>query len=210
MTTTTNEPWLERWQEGRIGWHEADGNRGLKRHWRGTGMRVLVPLCGKSVDLLWLAGQGNEVTGVEVSDIAAREFFADNDLRYEVSADGTRYSATDVPLTIVCGDYFDFDDAGFDAHYDRGALVALPAELRERYAAHTTARLTARPNQLVITLEYPQDRVEGPPYSVSAHEVRSYWPALTRVDACDDMANAPPKFRDAGLRELTEVVWRSR
>lgn len=204
-----NETWLERWQQGRIGWHEAHGNRGLKRHWCGTGLRVLVPLCGKSIDMLWLAGQGNEVTGVEVSAIAAREFFIDNDLRYTVSGDGTRYTAEDLQVTIVCGDFLTFDDTGFDAHYDRGALVALPAAERARYAAHTTARLNASPEQLVITLEYAQSSVDGPPYSVSAEEVRAYWPSLMRIDAYDDMANAPPKFRDAGLAELTEVVWRS-
>lgn len=204
-----NETWLERWQEGRIGWHEAAGNRSLKRHWHGTGLRVLVPLCGKSVDMLWLAQQGNEVTGVEISAIAAREFFTDNDLLYTRSADGARYQATDLPVTLVCGDYFAFDDAGFDAHYDRGALVALPADVRARYAAHTTARLTADPVQLVITLEYEQACVDGPPFSVSADELLSYWPALESVDAYDDIANAPPKFREAGLTEMREVVWQS-
>lgn len=204
-----NKSWLERWQEGRIGWHETDGNRSLKRYWRGDGLRVLVPLCGKSVDMLWLARQGNRVTGVEVSEIAAREFFSDNKLRCERSADGKRYAATDLPVTIVCVDYFAFDDTGFDAHYDRGALIALPAEHRARYAAHTTARLAANPVQFVITLEYDQARVDGPPYSVTADEVLSYWPALNRVAARDDLANAPPKFRDAGLAEMTEIVWRN-
>lgn len=204
-----NETWLERWQQGRIGWHEADGNRSLKRHWRGTGFRVLVPLCGKSIDMLWLAEQGNEVTGIEVSKIAAREFFTDNDLSYERSADGTHYRAIELPITIICGDYFAFDGDGFDAHYDRGALIALPAVLRPRYAAHTTARLSADPAQLVITLEYAQASVDGPPYSVLPQELLSYWPRLARIDAYDDIANAPPKFRDAGLSKMTEVVWRS-
>lgn len=204
-----NETWLERWQEGRIGWHEADGNRSLKRYWRGEGLRVLVPLCGKSVDMLWLAGQGNEVTGVELSEIAAREFFTDNDLDYDVAADGNRYSGVDVPITIVCDDYFAFDDSGFDAHYDRGALVALPAERRSQYALHTSARLSANPFQLVITLEYDQCRVTGPPYSVPPTEVLSCFPGLERIDAYDDIANAPPKFRDAGLDAMTEVVWRT-
>lgn len=204
-----NEPWLERWREGRIGWHQEGGNRSLARYWRGTGLRVLVPLCGKSVDMLWLARQGNDVTGVEVSEIAVREFFADNNLACEISADGARYSATDLPVTIVCGDYLAFDDCGFDAHYDRGALVAVPADRRADYAAHTTARLSADPVQLIITLEYEQARVDGPPYAVSSDEVLSYWPALERVDAYDDIGNAPPKFREAGLPEMVEVVWRS-
>jgi thiopurine S-methyltransferase len=71
------EPWLDRWREGRTGWHEPSGNRNLKAHWRLSGRRVLVPLCGKTPDLLWLEKQGNAVVGVELSDIAALAFFAE-------------------------------------------------------------------------------------------------------------------------------------
>ena len=55
--------WIERWQNGRIGWHETDGNAGLRAHWRFDAQQVLVPLCGKSPDLRWLAEQGHRVSG---------------------------------------------------------------------------------------------------------------------------------------------------
>ena len=61
-----NENWIERWETGKTGWHEPDGNENLKAHWQWSGKRVLVPLCGKTPDLLWLESQGNEVVGVEV------------------------------------------------------------------------------------------------------------------------------------------------
>ena len=64
-----NDAWIERWQIGRTGWHEPQGNASLKRYWDLTGRRVLVPLCGKSADLLWLESQGNSVTGVELSEL---------------------------------------------------------------------------------------------------------------------------------------------
>ncbi len=204
------EPWLERWTEGRIGWHEPAGNASLKRYWEFTGgRRVLVPLCGKSVDLLWLESRGDAVVGVELSEIAVRDFFAENGLEVRVTDGGRRYRAVDRDIAIYCGDYFDFDDDGFDAHYDRGALVAMPAGERRRYAAHTNGRLTADAAQLVITLEYDQSVVDGPPYAVFGKEVLGYWPSLERVAAYDDIANGPPKFRDAGLDEMIEVVWRS-
>lgn len=204
------EPWLERWEEGRIGWHEPSGNASLKRYWEfAGGRRVLVPLCGKSVDLLWLESCGNHVVGVELSEIAVREFFADNELEVRITDAGRRYRAVDRDIEIVCGDYFDFDEGGFDGHYDRGALVAMPAAERGRYAAHTSARLAAPAAQLIITLEYEQSVVEGPPFAVFSDEVLSYWPSLERVAAYDDIANGPPKFRDAGLDEMIEVVWRS-
>lgn len=204
------EPWHDRWAEGRIGWHEPAGNASLRRYWTFGGRRVLVPLCGKSADLLWLEGQGNSVVGVELAEIAVRDFFAENGLEFRVSDGGRRFTAVDREITLFHGDYFDFDDAGFDAHYDRGALVALDEGERRRYAAHTSARLTSDAAQLVIALEYDQAIAAGPPFAVFSEEILSYWPRLERISAYNDIANGPPKFRDAGLTEMIEVVWRSR
>ena len=205
-----HEDWLERWRIGRTGWHEQGGNRNLKRHWRASGKRVLVPLCGKTPDLLWLEEQGNEVVGVEVSEIAVRSFFVDNDIDYVVD-EGTlvEYRAVDRAIAIFCGDYFQFEQPGFDAHYDRGALVALSADLRPRYARHTSNLLTDAAVQLVVTVEYDQSVCAGPPYSIDRDEVLGYWPRLVHVASVDDTANAPPKFLDAGLDRMYETIWRS-
>ncbi|MFQ5609121.1 MAG: thiopurine S-methyltransferase [Woeseiaceae bacterium] len=204
------EAWLERWQEGRIGWHEEDGNRSLKKHWTASGKRVLVPLCGKSVDMLWLEGQGNEVYGIELSGIAVRAFFDENELDFE-EYDGARHRfvAIDRRITIIRGDYFEFSGELFDACYDRGAFAALPAAARPNYAEHTSALLLPGAYHLLLTLEYDQSLVAGPPFSTTAEEVDRYWPSLERIDAYDDIENGPPKFHDAGVGEMFEVVWRS-
>ena len=205
--------WLERWREGRIGWHEVDGSALLRRYWprlvRGTS--VLVPLCGKSVDLLWLAAQGLDVVGVELSEIAVRAFFDENDLGFENTVHGSLqcYRATTAPVRIYCGDYLDFDDRPFGALYDRGALVAVPAGERPDYVAHTAERLAPDAFRMVITLEYDQDAVAGPPYSVGSAELRSYWPDLESVCSRNDIDTGPPKFREAGLDQVTETVWTS-
>lgn len=199
------EDWLDRWAEGRIGWHEQQGNAGLKRHWDATGKRVLVPLCGKSPDLLWLADRGNTVVGVELSKIAVESFFAENGLRYRRGEN--EWQALDKDITIHCGDFFEFGDRGFDGHYDRGALIALPRDRRPGYVARLNALLARDCYQLIVTLEYDQEAAEGPPFCVPADEVRAYWPDLERLDEREDIAGAPPKFRDAGLSSLTEVVW---
>ena len=205
-----HDAWLERWQIGRIGWHEAEGNRNLQEHWRARGKRVLVPLCGKTPDLLWLEAQGNEVVGVELSDIAVRAFFEEQGLGYERSEGKLdAYEAKDRRVTIYCGDYFEFAKTGFDAHYDRGALVALSPELRHRYVRHTSSLLAADAEQLVIAVQYDQAVCDGPPFSISADEMRGYWPHLEIVGKVDDTANAPPKFLEAGLELMHETVWRS-
>jgi len=205
-----NEAWLDRWQGGNTGWHELDGNRNLREHWQWSGKRVLVPLCGKTPDLLWLESKGNEVVGVELSDLAVRAFFEDNSLEYE-EIDGrlAHYRAVDRRISLYCGDYFGFEGQSFDAHYDRGGLVALLPELRIRYAKHTSSLLDRGADQFVVTVEYDQAVCGGPPFSISQREIQGHWPRLQRHVTVDDTANAPPKFREAGLEEMNEVVWRT-
>lgn len=207
------DTWLERWREGRIGWHEAEGSALLKRYWPRLvrDSRVLVPFCGKTVDLLWLASQGLAVTGVEISEIAVKAFFEENDLGFDIETGGCLpcYAATTAPVRIYCGDYFDFDAAPFHSLYDRGSLVALPPHARPDYAAKTRSLLDDDAFRLVITLTYDESRVQGPPYSIAAEELLSYWPDLTCVYSHDDVDGGPPKFREAGLESLTESVWSS-
>lgn len=205
-----SESWVDRWQDGRIGWHELHGNPSLRKYWAATGRRVLVPLCGKSYDLCWLEAQGNEVVGVELSEIAVRAFFDENEIEYRLSQRGLRcFSAVDRNIHVVCGDYFDVDCEQFDACYDRGALVALDAEMRRRYVQHTNSLLAEKPYHLVITLEYDQAVCAGPPFSVPEDELRSHWPDLARLSVAEDIDNCPPKFRQAGLISVNEVIWRS-
>lgn len=205
------EPWLERWQEGRVGWHEENGNASLKKHWRATGRTVLVPMCGKSVDLRWIATQGDRVVGVELSDIAVQSFFAEQGLEFRVSdCELPRYDAIDVDISIYCGDLFELKSIRCDAHYDRGALIALPAAERSAYASHISSLLTDDAKQLVISLNYDEEIAKGPPFSVGDEELLDYWPGLDCVEQRDDIDNAPPKFLEAGLTELKEKVWCSR
>src|SRR5690606_8492466 len=185
----------------------------LRRWWPAlpAGARVLVPLCGKTPDLVWLADQGCEVTGVELSDIAVRAFFTEQRLsaRVERHPGFDVYRAGEKPIALWCGDFFDFLETGFDAHYDRGALVALPEDLRPAYVAHLQARLKPGAARLVITLEYDQALAPGPPFSVPAAEVAGCFPDLERVSVHDDPASAPPKLREAGIESFVETVWRS-
>ena len=209
-----SEDWLGRWDQGRIGWHEAAGNEGLKSFWPDISRpgRVLVPLCGKTPDLLWLAQRGHDVVGVELSEIAVESFFDDHGLEFVREPGGplNRYTAKNHSLTLFCGDYFDFQSERFDALYDRGALVALSGGVRPRYVAHTRQLLKPDAMRLVITLEYDQRIVNGPPFSVAADELTRYWDDLVRVGEKDDIEHCPPKFRKAGLTEISEVFWLSR
>ena len=176
------EFWHQRWQEGRIGFHQSTPTPLLQKHWPALGVpagaRVFVPLCGKSLDMAWLAAQGHRVLGVELSRLAIEQFFADNHLQpsIEVSQLGVHYRAGAVE--IICGDAFGLTAevlADCTAMFDRAALIALPPDLRQRYAGELQARMPAGCRGLLITLEYPQVERDGPPFSVDEPEVRSLY-----------------------------------
>ena len=210
-----NDVWLERWENGRTGWHEADGSALLRRHWPSLerGSRVLVPLCGKSVDLLWLASQGLEVVGVELSELAIKAFFEENNLEYEVTAEGALpcYRATSMPIRLYAGDYYRFDpqlcEELCDAVFDRGSLIAIEPATRGRYVQRSNSLLKPGAFRMLITLEYDQQAVDGPPFSMTAEDVLGFWPELRRVHSHNDLETGSPKFREAGLVEVIESVW---
>lgn len=198
----TADFWHQRWRSQQIGFHEGKPNAHLQRFWPTLGLppsaRVLVPLCGKAHDLAWLAAQGHPVTGVELSPIAAEAFFAEHGLAPERQERGpyTRWAAGGVE--ILQGDIFDLHGT-WDALWDRAALIALPAELRERYVQ--TLRRCLRPGApaLVITFQYDQGRRDGPPFSVPEHEVRAWYPdarLLHREGLHED-----PRWAEVGLVE---------
>lgn len=77
--------WLARWREGRIGFHRHEAHPALVRYWptlgAAPGTKVLVPLCGKSLDMRWLAGEGYPVLGIELADEAIEQFLAEGEGR---------------------------------------------------------------------------------------------------------------------------------
>ena len=209
--------WLERWQRGEIGWHRDEINRHLCEFWPQlgfpTGTRVLVPLCGKTTDLLWLASRGDRVLGVELSQLAVDAFFAENGLNPTVTqvSGFSRYRVDEIE--VLCGDFFDLPAALLDdigAVYDRAALIALPPDLRLRYAAHLETLLPARVPHLLITLEYDQAQRSGPPFSVHTQEIAQLFGQRYRLSVLAqlDVLDESPGWRQQGLTELVERVYR--
>jgi thiopurine S-methyltransferase len=167
-----HEDWFARWREGRTAWHEGKPNAMLSRHVArlGEGTRVLVPLCGKTEDMAFLAARGHRVLGLELVEDAVRAFFAEHQLQPTI--ENNVYTAG--PITIVAGDVFSATAVGgpCDALYDRGALIALDAETRPRYAAHIKTLLAPGAPAIVLTMEYDPAQMSGPPFSVTGDEVR--------------------------------------
>lgn len=210
------EFWHERWQRNEIGFHQDQPHAALARHWSTLGLaprsRVFVPLAGKSLDMVWLAQAGHRVTGVELSPIAVRDFFVAQQLRATVEHHGrlTRHVAGDIELW--CGDIFDLTPAllgPIDASFDRAALVALPPPMRRRYAAHLLALSGPATRMLLVTLEYSQAQMLGPPHAVLEDEVRALYAgsqAITLLSRDSALADFP-KFAQRGVSALAEAIY---
>lgn len=208
--------WQERWARSQIGFHQEKVNGYLRRHWSTLGLpndaAVLVPLCGKSLDLAWLVEQGHAVIGVELAERAVQDFFAERDVQPHVSQYGAFKVYQAGALRILCGDFFALshaDVADCQAFYDRAALIALPAEMRERYATHLQAILPETCQGLLVTLVYDQQRMDGPPFSVEDAEVEQrFTPGwMLREVERKDVLSGNPRFIENQLEAVEEVVF---
>ncbi|MBK1722840.1 thiopurine S-methyltransferase [Thiocystis violacea] len=211
------EFWLERWRWREIGWHLDEINTHLQEHWPKLGLTpgtlVFVPLCGKTLDLIWLVSQGFRVIGVEISEIAVEEIFREHGLtpRITETLPFRRYQIDE--LTVLCGDFFDLTsehlhDVG--AVFDRASLIALPPELRSRYASQMNRLFPGGLDTLLVTLSYDQGQMTGPPFSVQSAEVEHLFSETYRIEtlASFDALAESPQFRQRGLTALSEQVYR--
>lgn len=210
------EFWHERWQQNQIGFHNEAINPHLQHYWPELsivpGSRVLVPLCGKSNDLLWLRAQGFEVIGVELSPLAVEAFFTENNLTATTYQQGKFAISKADMLSIYCGDFFDLSSAdlsGVSAVYDRASLVALPPEMRTAYAAHMQQLLEPGTKTLLVAFDYPQHEMPGPPFSVQASEVNALYSGWCKIELIhtQDILDQEPRFRDRGVSRMEEQIY---
>ncbi|CRM16891.1 MULTISPECIES: thiopurine S-methyltransferase [unclassified Pseudomonas] len=210
------EFWRERWARNQIGFHLPEVNPYLQRHWPklalAEGAKVLVPLCGKSLDLMWLASLGFRVLGVELSEQAVEAFFTEQSLTPRVTERGAFKVYQADLIEVWCGDFFALDAqvlADCTALYDRAALIALPPLLRAQYAEHLNTFLRPGCQGLLITLDYDQTQKSGPPFAVTHDEVKvllsSHWALAVQEE--QDILGESWKFVQDGVTRLEERVY---
>ncbi|GLO14176.1 thiopurine S-methyltransferase [Pseudomonas putida] len=208
--------WYKRWADNQIGFHQGQVNPYLQAHWPALGLasggRVLVPLCGKSLDLAWLAGQGYRVLGVELSRRAVEDFFREHGLEPEVREHGAFQVWRHGDVELWCGDFFALragDIGDCEGFYDRAALIALPPQMRRQYMQALSALLPVSCRGVLVTLDYDQALLAGPPFSVGDEEVRQGF-AKWQLDELEvaELIQESPKFSQAGVTSLLERVYR--
>ena len=211
------EFWRKKWASNQIGFHLPDVNPYLQRFWPDLNLaahaRVLVPLCGKSLDLLWLAGRGHRVLGIELSEKAVEDFFSEQQLQPQISEHGVFKVYRAGTIELWCGDVFALsaeDVADCSALYDRAAVIALPPPMRERYAEHLQNILPAGLKGLLITLDYDQSQISGPPFSVDDAQVQHMFGGAWQMQVLEsqDVLSDSGKFVQAGATRLEERVYR--
>lgn len=208
--------WHQRWQAGEIGFHKHEYNAHMTRFIDLLGIEkgdhVLVPLCGKSLDMIWLRDQNFQVTGIEISPIAVANFFSENSIEHEISDNKWGKAYRSDGITIYCADFFDISSADLphvDGVYDRASLIALPEVMRPPYASHLAGLISDTTRSLLITLDYPQHEMNGPPFSVSMHEVNKLFGDQFVIEPVlsEDCLINEPRFQARGLSRLDERVF---
>lgn len=208
--------WLERWERQEIGFHQGEVNPYLVKYWpkvnpAGTG-KVFVPLCGKSQDLIWLRNYGHEVLGVELSPIAVESFFTENGYSPATTSIANFQQCTAANLKLLCGDFFELTaDILKDtiAVFDRASLVALPPEMRARYVSHLVEILPPSSKILLITFEYDQTLMSGPPFAVTKDEVYALYGTFAEIELLESISvlEDNPQFKSRGLTMLHENIF---
>lgn len=209
--------WHERWQLKEIGFHQAGINPLLLEYWRGLigeqpSGPVFVPLCGKSLDMLWLREQGHSVIGVELSAIAVDEFFQEQGLLAKSGVERSLEYREAEEIRLFCADFFALDPTHIgtvQAVYDRAALIALPLPLQERYVQHLLELLPHHPPILLIALDYDQTEMEGPPFSTPQERIRELFEGSYNVKLLKnrDVLEEHAGLKKRGLKRLTECVY---
>ncbi|MDC0239007.1 thiopurine S-methyltransferase [Candidatus Thioglobus sp.] len=208
--------WLEFWENNEINWHSDVVTQELEEYLGllklEPGDKVFFPLCGKSLDMIYLLNQGFSVIGVELSEIAIKQFFHENGLDFTITQLGefNLYSATNIE--IYCGDFFSLSSKNlFDvkAVFDRKSLIALDQNLRQKYVKHLNDIISLGVRILLITLHYPQHQMSGPPFSVDKSEVESLFSMAFKyqeLKSFQDIENAS-KLVSAGVDYIENAAY---
>ncbi|MBT3716965.1 MAG: thiopurine S-methyltransferase [Deltaproteobacteria bacterium] len=206
--------WESRWQEGRIGFHLPEVNSYLLRYFDKLLTQdtesVFVPLCGKTLDLPWLARRTKKVVGIELVHKAVQEFFKENKLTYSIQKSGKLNLFSNDNIDLFQGDFFDLNKAQtspFEAIYDRASIVAFDRSERQRYVNHLMSFLKPGGRILLITLEYDQNKMTGPPFSVPTDEIEWLYAPYGILKLLETSDIFDERFRKNGLDGMLERVF---
>jgi thiopurine S-methyltransferase len=211
------EFWQERWRTAQIGFHQPAVDRHLRAYWPTLKLAahspVFVPLCGKSLDLLWLRDQGHRVTGIELSQVAVEAFCMEHGIPARRHSLGDFDGFETERLTLLRGDFFKLTPAllgEVSAVYDRASLISWSPALRASYVERMTTLSRRGTQTLLIAVEYPQAQMSGPPFSVTRDDIDGLYTDHHSIELLGRHAilHLEPRLKARGLTELSEACYR--
>ena len=202
--------WHERWKLNQIGFHIDNTNPLLTNHIGKLNLsknsRIFLPLCGKTLDIAYLLDQGFSVVGIELSEVAVTALFNELNVKPEIATINSLKIYKAENINIFVGDFFDLNAellGDIDAIYDRASLIALPVTMRQDYTKHLT-KITQNTQQLLICLEYDQAAIQGPPFSISADEVKQHYDNIYSIQCAESNSISNGKLQN---HNATENAW---
>lgn len=208
--------WHDKWHQQQIGFHQPNINSFLVKYWKKLALpadaKVFVPMCGKSLDMCFLAEQGHQVIGCELNELAVQQFFSDNQLQVSQKTTAEHQHYQTEQISLYQGDIFTLPNRitqEVTAFYDRAALIAWPESMRVQYAEQLANLLPTGSIGLLVTLDYPQDMLNGPPFAVSPIWVETYLSddfEIQLID-CRDVLADNPRFIKQDVPWLNEGVY---
>ena len=212
---TNDLDWHNRWKHNEIGFHLEQTNPMLLKHWHTLQAMpndpVLVPLCGKSLDLLEIQRQGQYVIGCELSEIAIESFFAEHGLSYEQHIKGEHKYYSAKGLTLIQGDFFTLPEASISARfvYDRAALVALEPKQQIAYVEQLLRSAPVIERMLLITVDYDKNKDVAPPFRTPPEQVNALYGDHFTIELLETRENkASPGKQQQGLNVITEHAFK--
>ena len=211
--------WIQQWRDNKINFHQNSFEPFLEKHFpEMKPTTVLIPMCGKSKDILFFAQRGHQVIGVEVSELACDAFFSENGIKYTTENIEYFKIYKSKYVTIYCGDFFKVKPEFLNAVsfiYDRAALIALPKETRKNYVVRLLALCSnssaITKTILLISLEHTAKERTGPPFSVDKVEIQSLYGSsfeVREVDSNEDkiISETHKGFRSAIVLERVYLL----
>lgn len=176
----SKETWEKDWTTDNPEFHFKEVNSMLiKQHNEFTAgrnnLRILVPLCGKSLDMVWLADQGHTVVGVELIRKGIEAFLRDNKLTHREEPitlgpeiQGTIFKVNEKDISLFECSIFDFsfEVAGrqFDCIWDRGSMTAINMMKEERLTQYRDIMLAClKPDGRYFLEFFAPESPEGMP-----------------------------------------------
>lgn len=208
--------WQQCWDQGQARFHLRCTNPNLPHYWPhelfAPGDTIFVPLCGKSVDLLWFAEQGWNVLAIELIETAVQAFFTENNLSYSCVQQGDFVEYVSGSIRVLCGDFFKLsaaDLADCRGFYDRAALVSWQGEGQAQYASHLARILPAGCHGLMLVVDYEQEQMPGPPFAISTAAMQALLGHECSISQLGqrDILRYEPGFKARGVTRMDEHIY---